>query len=126
MTRRAMLYGTALLTAAAVVSHAWDAVAQQLVTPPDIYMPLVQTADDDNVFWYYVAGLSSGANAAWIAQSGEPLFCKPHGFSDHDATRDVILTFLATLDDIGPTTILEAVVPGASALAYPCDEGPAL
>ena len=89
-------------------------------------MPLVQDADDDNVFWYYVAGLSSGANAAWIAQSGEPLFCKPHRFSDHDATRDVILTFLATLDDINETTILEAVVPGAFALAYPCDEGPAL
>ena len=59
-----------------------------------------------------------------LASTGEPLFCHPHPATDVEQTRQVILQFLTTLD-IGETTILEAVVPGAFAAAYPCG-GPAL
>ena len=124
MTRRAMLYGGALLAATTVSAYCADVLAQQLVSPPDTYMSDLISAPAHDDFWIYVMGLSSGANAAWIASTGEPLFCHPHPATDVEQTRQVILRFLTTLD-IEETTILEAVVPGAFAAAYPCG-GPAL
>lgn len=119
-----MLYGGALLAATTVSAYCVDVLAQQLVTPPDKYMSDLLSAPAHDKFWIYVVGLSSGANAAWIASTGEPLFCHPHPATDVEQTRQVILRFLTTLD-IDETTILEAVVPGAFAAAYPC-RGPAL
>ena len=82
MTGRAMLYGGALLAATTVSAYCVDVLAQQLVTPPDTYMSDLISAPPDDNFWVYVAGLSSGANAAWIASTGGPLFCHPHSVTD--------------------------------------------
>lgn len=119
-----LLKASACLIAATAISQAHDALAQQLVTSPDWYIPKILDAPADDDFWIYVVGLTSGANAAWIAATGGPLFCGPHLLEDVEQTRGVLLDFLSTVE-INETTILEAVAPMAFAAAYPCD-GPTI
>ena len=125
MTRAAMLLGTVMLGGATMISQAQDARSQQLIHQPDDYLPRLVSADVEDHVWIYIAGLTSGANAAWIAATGGPLFCRPHGLAETDKTREVLLAFLETIE-INETTILEAVAPMAFAMAYPCGGGPAL
>ncbi len=116
---RNLLIAAACLAAATAISSAHDAFAQQLVTPPSDYVDQLLTAQH-GPFFLYVAGVASGANAAWIAATGEPLFCHPHDVDDIETTRQVILDYLRSQPTVTEEFILEAVVPAAFAAAYPC------
>ena len=118
--RRHLMIAAACLAAATGISQAHDAFAQQVITPPADYLHDLMTAQH-GPFFLYIAGVASGANAAWIAATGQPLFCHPHAVDDIEQTRTVILDFLQT-EEVTDAHILELVVPAAFERAYPCGD----
>lgn len=117
--RRHLLPAAIAIAGATVISQTYDALAQQLATPPEDWLPELLSAGPESAIWHYVAGLAAGGNATWFAATGEPLYCDAHKFEDIETTRAVVLDFAVTLE-LNEFTILEAVVPAAFAVAYPC------
>jgi hypothetical protein len=117
--RRHLLPAAIVIAGATAISQAYDALAQQLATPPEHWLPELLSAGPESAFWLYVGGLAAGGNAAYFAATGEPLYCGAHKLEDIEATRDVILDFVVHIE-LNEYAILEAVVPAAFAVAYPC------
>jgi len=116
--RRHLLPAAIAIAGATAISQAYDALAQQLATPPEHWLPELLSAGPESAFWLYVGGLAAGGNATYFAATGEPLYCGAHHLDEVERTRNVILDFIVHIE-LNEYAILEAVVPAAFAVAYP-------
>jgi len=113
---------TAILLAAGLF-YSQHARSMNIVTPRDAFLHQLSAARGDPLhpFWFYVAGIVSGTNAASIFITGSAAICDAHPFEQHDKTEEVLMRWLLANDLMdNPDIVLEIAVPLAFKEAYPC------
>jgi hypothetical protein len=110
---------------ATLLAASQSASPQHVLTPRDSFLDSLKKARGipTHQLWFYISGLTNGANIASIYLTGEPLICDAHEFAETDKTEEVIMRWLIKNDQLAnPDITLEMATGLAFADSYPCNK----